>query len=297
MVVFSGLCAFPLTPIREDHIDLKAVALLVSRAARAGVDSLGVLGSTGNYAYLSREERRSVLEASVDAADGVPILAGVGAVRTRDVLALVDDAQTAGASALLLAPVSYQRLTENEVFGLYKDVAEASSVPIVVYDNPATTGFIFTDELHSRIAEIPAIASIKIPPPQPGQASERLRELRSVLPDGTSVGVSGDWAAAESLLAGCDVWYSVIAGVLPEAAKIILDHALAGRGVQAREASASLEAVWSLFRAYGSLRVTAAIAEDLGLTSSPSLPLPLRGLDRDGRLKVADAIRRCGLEA
>ncbi|MBN3497845.1 dihydrodipicolinate synthase family protein [Arthrobacter pascens] len=295
--MFSGLCAFPLTPIREDHIDLKAVALLVSRAARAGVDSLGVLGSTGNYAYLSREERRSVLEASVDAADGVPILAGVGAVRTRDVLAHVDDAQTAGASALLLAPVSYQRLTENEVFGLYKDIAEASSVPIVVYDNPATTGFAFTDELQARIAEIPAIASIKIQPPQPGQAFERLRALRSVLPEGTSVGVSGDWSAAESLLAGCDVWYSVIAGVLPEAAKMILDHALAGRGAQALEASASLEPVWSLYRAYASLRVTAAIAEDLGLISSPSLPLPLQGLDREGRLKVAEALRRCGLEA
>ena len=55
--------------------------------------------------------------------------------------------------------------------------------------------------------------------------------------------------------------------------------------------------MWSLFRAYGSLRVTTAIAEDLGLISSPSLPLPLQGLDREGRLKVTDAIRRCGLEA
>ena len=78
----------------------------------------------------------------------------------------------------------------------------------------------------------------------------------------------------------------------PHRAKIITDHAVAGRRDQAREASASLEPIWSLFRTYGSLRVTAALAEDLGLASSPSLPLPLRGLDRDGRLKVADAIRR-----
>jgi 4-hydroxy-tetrahydrodipicolinate synthase len=294
--MFGGLCAFPLTPIVDDRIDLKAVALLVSRAARAGVDSLGVLGSTGNYAYLSRDERHTVLEAAVDAADGVPIIAGVGAVRTRDVLAHVKDAQAAGASALLLAPVSYQRLTEAEVFALYQDVSAASSVPVIVYDNPGTTGFTFSDELYARLADIPAIASIKIPPPPPGQASARLQELRALLPERTSIGISGDWAAAESLLAGCDSWYSVIAGVLPGTARVITDHALAGRGDLASEASAKLEPVWSLFRTYGSLRVTAAIAEDLGLISSPSLPLPLHSLDSAARLKVADAIRSCGLE-
>ena len=106
--MFNGLSAFPLTPMNGGSVDLKAVALLVSRAAQAGVDSLGVLGSTGNYAYLARDERRAILEVAVDAADGVPVLAGVGAVRTRDVLAYAEDAQKAGASALLLAPVSYQ---------------------------------------------------------------------------------------------------------------------------------------------------------------------------------------------
>jgi 4-hydroxy-tetrahydrodipicolinate synthase len=295
--VFTGLSAFPLTPMKGENIDLKAVTLLVSRAAQAGVDSLGVLGSTGNYAYLSRDERRAVLEASVDAADGVPVLAGVGAVRTRDVLALAGDAESAGASALLLAPVSYQRLTEAEVFGLYQEVAAESSLPIVVYDNPGTTGFTFSDALHARIARIPGIAAIKIPPPAAGEVSHRVGELRSVLPQGTSVGISGDWVAAEALLAGCDVWYSVIAGVLPQQAKTIVDHALAGRRDLALEASAELEPVWSLFRTYGSLRVTAALAEDLGLVPSPALPLPLHGLDGEGREKVAQAIRQTGLEA
>lgn len=295
--MFNGLSAFPLTPMNGESVDLKAVAFLVSRAAQAGVNSLGVLGSTGNYAYLSRDERRAVLEASVHAADGVPILAGVGAIRTRDVLALAEDAQVAGASALLLAPVSYQRLTDAEVFGLYEDVAAESTLPIVIYDNPGTTGFTFSDTLHARIARVPGIVSIKIPPPAAGEVSARLAELRSVLPEGTSVGISGDWVAAEALLAGCDMWCSVIAGVLPRQAKTIVDHALAGRSDLAIEASAGLEPVWSLFRTYGSLRVTAALAEDLGLMMSSALPRPLRGLDSEGREKVAQAIRQCGLEA
>lgn len=295
--MLNGLSAFPLTPMNGENVDLDAVAKLVSRAAQAGVDSLGVLGSTGNYAYLSREERRAVLEAAVGAAGRVPVLAGIGAVRTRDVLVLAGDAEAAGASALLLAPVSYQRLTEAEVFGLYEDVASESTLPIVVYDNPGTTGFTFTDDLHARIARIPGIASIKIPPPAPGEVAARLDKLRAGLPEGTTVGISGDWMAADALIAGCDLWYSVIAGVLPQQAKIIVDHAAAGRTDLAREASAELEPLWALFRTYGSLRVTAALAEELGLVPSAALPRPLTGLISEGRSKLAEAIGLIGLEA
>jgi len=280
-----------------ESVDLDAVARLVARAAQSGADSLGVLGSTGNYAYLSREERRMVLETSVEAAGGVPVLAGVGALRTRDVLTLAGDAQNAGASALLLAPVSYQRLSEAEVFGLYEDVASESDLPIIVYDNPGTTGFTFTDELHARIARIPGIASIKIPPPAATDIGTRLDKLRAALPEQTFVGISGDWMAAEALLAGCDLWYSVIGGILPRQAREIVDHALAGRRDDAMAASAALEPLWSLFRTYGSLRVAVALAEDLGLIPSSALPLPLRGLDPEGRSRVAEAIRQGGLEA
>ena len=295
--MFNGLSAFPLTPMSGESVDLDAVARLVARAAESGADSLGVLGSTGNYAYLSREERRMVLETSVEAAGGVPVLAGVGALRTRDVLTLAGDAQNAGASALLLAPVSYQRLSEAEVFGLYEDVASESDLPIIVYDNPGTTGFTFTDELHARIARIPGIASIKIPPPAATDIGTRLDKLRAALPGQTFVGISGDWMAAEALLAGCDLWYSVIAGILPRQARQIVDHAFAGRREDAMAASAALEPLWSLFRTYGSLRVTVTLAEDLGLIPSSALPLPLRGLDPEGRSRVAEAIRQCGLEA
>lgn len=296
--MFNGLSAFPLTPMKGEDVDLKTVALLISRAARAGADSLGVLGSTGNYAYLSRDERRAVLETAVDAADGVPVLAGVGALRTRDVLLLAGDAQAAGAAALLLAPVSYQRLTEEEVFGLYERVAAESDVPVVVYDNPGTTGFTFSDGLHARIARIPGIASIKIPPPAQGEVLSRVSGLRSHLPEGTSLGISGDWVAAEALIAGSDAWYSVIGGLLPAHAIAIVDHVREGRNQQALEASGELEPLWTLFRMYGSLRVVSALAEDLGLIpATSSLPLPLLGLGSEGRERVADAIRRIGLES
>ncbi|MFE4837006.1 dihydrodipicolinate synthase family protein [Arthrobacter sp. NPDC056691] len=295
--MFNGLCAFPLTPLAGDNVDEAALVRLVGRCVDAGADSVGVLGSTGIYTYLLREERRKAVKAAVETAGGTPVVAGVGAMRTRDVLACVEDAHAAGASGLLLAPVSYQRLTDEEVYGLYLDVSSASDLPIAVYDNPATTGFTFSDELHGRIAELPGIASIKFPPPAPGQAADRIARFRAAVPGRVSLGISGDWAAAEALLAGCDVWYSVVAGLFPKTTRMIFDLARTGQGHLAMEASAALEPVWVLFRAYGSLRVAATMAEVLGFVEAPCLPRPLKSLDGEGRTRVEEALRLSGLGA
>ncbi len=92
---------------------------------------------------------------SVENAAEVPVVVGIGALRTRDVLANAEHAQQAGASGLLLAPVSYQKLTDDDVYNLFSTVSRAISVPLCVYDNPGTTHFTFSDELHGRIAELP----------------------------------------------------------------------------------------------------------------------------------------------
>ncbi len=102
-VRFTGLSAFPLTPVTDDGIDAKAFTGLIRRLADARVDSITVLGSTGSYAYLNRSERRVAVELAVAAAGDVPVFAGIGAVRTRDVLAHAQDAQKAGAAAVMLA--------------------------------------------------------------------------------------------------------------------------------------------------------------------------------------------------
>jgi len=173
--MFTGLGAFPLTPLRDGAVDEAAFARLVERLAAAGVDSICALGSTGNYAYLDLAERKRVARLAVRHAGGVPVIVGIGALSMRDVLELAEDAQRAGAGAVLLAPMSYQRLADEEVFGLYEAVTQALSVPLVVYDNPGTTHFEFSDALHGRIARLPHVASIKSRPwlwtwqrPRPG---------------------------------------------------------------------------------------------------------------------------------
>ncbi|MBA4866093.1 dihydrodipicolinate synthase family protein [Streptomyces sp. PSKA54] len=297
--MFRGLSAFPLTPTTEYGIDEKTVHTLVSRLATAGVDSIGALGSTGGYAYLTRDQRARVTKIAVEAADGVPVIAGIGALRTSQVLALAEDAQNAGASAVLLAPMTYQPLTEDEVFGLYEDVTRELSVPLCVYDNPGTTHVHFTDELHGRIAQLPNVASIKIPgvSNDPAQAKARVDALRALIPETVTIGVSGDWTAADGLNAGCDAWHSVIGGLLPQTALAITRAAEAGDTARAITLSNQLEPLWALFRRHGSLRVVSAAAHHLGLIAEPNLPRPLHGLTAHARRDVIAALDSTGATA
>lgn len=292
---FTGLSAFPLTPLVDERLDEAAYIRLIEGLRIAGVDSIGALGSTGCYAYLNRSERAAALRLAAEYSGAVPVIAGIGAVRTRDVLGLAEDAQKAGVSAVLLAPVSYQPLTDDEVFALFETVTRELSVPLCVYDNPATTHFTFSDALLARIAQLPNIASIKIPPPPAGSAAQRVAELRALIPAHITLGISGDASAAAGLNAGCDVWYSVTGGLLPQLALPLVQAARAGDAMLAQAHSAALAPLWGLFNRYGSLRVIATVAELLGMVSASCLPAPLQTLQAAARRDVAGVIEQLGL--
>lgn len=286
--MFTGLSAFPLTPLHDDRLDEPAFAGLVDRLRDAGADSITALGSTGSFMYLDRDERKHAATVAVEHAGTVPVIVGIGALRTSHVLALAEDAQNAGASGVLLAPVSYQALTDDDVLGLFETVTANLSVPLVVYDNPGTTHFTFTDDLYARITALPHVASIKIPgvPTLPADATARVEAIREHLPADVGIGVSGDALAASGLIAGCDAWFSVIGGTLPGPALTITRAATAGDADAAWEESERLQPLWALFAQHGSYRVVAAIAERLGLVSQQSLPRPVRGLSSDDRATV-----------
>lgn len=298
--MFTGLSAFPLTPLLEDAIDEAAFTGLIRRLAEAKVDSITALGSTGSYAYLSAEERERVARLAVEHAGDIPVFVGIGALRTSQVLTHAEAAERAGAAGLLLAPMTYQPLTEEDVFGLFATVTEHSPLPVIVYDNPGTTHFTFSLELYARITALPGIASLKIPPVpgEPEQAQEHIRNIRAVIPEHVTIGVSGDARAAAGLAAGCDAWYSVIGGTLPIPALGITDPAREGRPSDALAESGRLEPLWQLFAEYGgSLRVVAALAEELGLARASCLPLPLQGLTGEQRASVRRVINDLGLRS
>lgn len=103
-------------------------------------------------------------------------------------------------------------------------------------------------------------------------------------------GVSGDPFAATGLIAGCDLWYSVLAGVLPVPCLVLTRAAQSGDTATAAALSGRLAPLWSVFRSHGSLRTVSVIAEILGLVRTPNLPAPVRGLPADAREAVAAAL-------
>lgn len=292
----KGLSAFPITPADPSgKVDTSALQRLLAPLVAAKVDSIGLLGSTGTYPFLSRTERRRATDAALEQSGGkIPLLVGIGALRTDEAIALAQDAKAAGASAGLLAAVSYTPLFVDEVFAHFSAVAAESRLPIVIYDNFATTHFKFTPELVGRIARIPGVVAVKGTAPTPDLIVEHHRQLRENVPAGFSVGYAGDWNATEALIAGGDAWYSVAAGLFPNACLAIVRAAQSGNAAEARRLDAAMAPLWALFKEFSSLRVMYAAADIKGICAAapprPILPLPDAAKDRIAQVLEALAL-------
>ncbi|CAM3279510.1 dihydrodipicolinate synthase family protein [Paracoccus nototheniae] len=279
-MTMRGLSAFPITPTDEQGQPLTAdLRRLILRLARAGVDSIGVLGSTGGYAYLDAHQRRTVVETALEAAGGrVPVIAGVGSLRSDLSAGLARHAADAGAAGLLLAPMSYTPLTEDEVFHHFQTVADASDLPICIYNNPSTTHFTFSNALLARLARLPTVTAVKMPLPANGDFTNQLAELRADLPQGFIIGYSGDWGCPDALLNHADGWFSVAAGLWPDQTLTLSCAAGSGDRSETGRWQARFRPMWDLFQAHGSLRVVHACARLMDLTDAqpprPILPLP-----------------------
>lgn len=297
MKLLTGLSAFPITPSdKAGRVDVTALRGLLAPLIAAGVDSIGVLGSTGTYAYLSRGERRRAVDAAVEEASGrIPILVGVGALRTDDAVRLAQDAKAAGAAAGLLAPVSYTPLTDQEVFEHFATVADESGLPLCIYDNPSTTHFRFGPALVGRLSRVPGIVAVKSPAGEPQAVSGHLRELRALVPSDFSLGYSVDWNSVEGLVAGADAWYSVLAGLFPDICMAIVRAARKGNAEEARRLNAQLQPLWDMFEAYSSLRVAYAIAALRGLCRAEP-PRPISPLPIAAQQRIAEALRAANLD-
>lgn len=291
---FTGLSAFPITPMHQDAPDEARFATLIDQLVDAKVDSIGALGSTGSYAFLTRSEREKIARLAVKEAGTTPVLVSIGAINLRDTLLLAEDAQKAGAKALLLPPMSYFPLRDEEVFTLYETVNRHVSMPLVVYDTPGTTQFHFSDALMQRICELKHVRSIKLPSGSPTaeDASARMKRLLPALPESISPGISGDPTAGNALMQGARIWYSEWGGLFPRLARQLTDAALAGQKDEVARINALFTPFWEMSARYGgSLRVIASAAKIMGLAGAHALPRPLQGVSAQDAEKLASLIK------
>ncbi|WP_247829007.1 dihydrodipicolinate synthase family protein [Arthrobacter antioxidans] len=213
---FTGLIAYPLTPFLPDgSVSFADLRGLVEGLASSGVDAVTVLGSSGSFAYLDRGERARVARTAIDALDGrLPVAVGISSVGTREVLEAATDAQAAGASGLVLSPVSYVPLTDDEVLAQVRAVDEATDLPICLYNNPGTTQFDYSLQVVAELSSLPDVVAFKDTAADAVTFNARYAELARLVPAPFSHGVSGDLLMMTGEVAA-DAWHSGPAALLP----------------------------------------------------------------------------------
>jgi len=140
---FHGVLPALITPFTKDGdaIDTDALRALVERLIGAGVGGLVPGGSTGEFTTLTNAERRELIEVTIEAAAGrVPVVAGTGALSTRETVELSIHAEQAGAAAVMIIPPFYDAPSWNELLAHFTAVADAISIPIMYYNMPGVSG-------------------------------------------------------------------------------------------------------------------------------------------------------------
>ena len=163
-MIFSGLMPAMVTPFDEDgKVDLEATGAVVERFIRAGVSGVSPLGSTGEFSYLTGDERRRFAEEVTKIVAGrVPVVIGVGSDGTREAVELARHAESAGADAVLLVSPFYWKVGEEALFRHFAAVADAVGIPVVAYNLPMLTGIDLSPALIARLAaECPNIVGLK----------------------------------------------------------------------------------------------------------------------------------------
>jgi 4-hydroxy-tetrahydrodipicolinate synthase len=177
---FTGVGTALITPFtRDGSLDEAAVKRLARRQIDGGVHFLSPCGTTGEAPTLTHRDKLRVVELVLEEANGkVPVLAGAGGYDTREAIELARDMERVGANGLLSVTPYYNKPTQEGLFQHFKAIAEATSLPIVLYNVPGRTSVNMSAETTLRLSEIRNIAGIKEHPdlPQMSQIISGARE-------------------------------------------------------------------------------------------------------------------------
>jgi 4-hydroxy-tetrahydrodipicolinate synthase len=213
-LVLDGIFVPHVTPFtRGGQLDINALRECVRFWLQSGVSGLVPCGSNGEAPYLSRQERKKVIETVLDEANGkVPVVAGTGSMSTQETIAFTKDAADSGVDAALIVTPFYFRLTNREIYEHYRTVCQAVDLPIVVYNMPKFTGFSLEPASIQELSrENQSIIGVKESSGSLGTISEIIRLLGNRL----SVLAGTADVALPTLLAGGTGAVLAVANVFP----------------------------------------------------------------------------------
>jgi len=280
------------TPFTKDgSLDEPALRKLVDWQIEQGIHFLVPCGSTGEAATMTPAEHRRVVEITVEQAKGrVPIVAGAGSNDTAKAVALSREMQAAGATHLLHVSPMYNKPPQRGIIEHFQKIADATDLPIIVYNVPGRTGSNIEAKTTLSLARIPNIVAVKEASGNLGQITDILRER----PDHLSVLSGDDELTLAVMAAGGDGVISVVSNATPKAMSQLCEVASRGDFAAARKLHFQLLA-WmrAAFVESNPIPVKAAMAM-LGKMEN-RLRLPLVPLSDAHTETVRTALRTAGV--
>lgn len=213
-VPFKGVIAYPITPFdQNEKVDISLFKKLVERLVTSGSHGIAPLGSTGVLPYLTDEEKEAITEATIQQVSGrVPTLVGVSNLTTEKTIHHAKFAENAGADAVMIIPMSYWKLTDDEIIAHYDAVASKISIPIMAYNNPATGGVDMSPALLKRLLQIENVTMIK----ESSGDIQRMHYLRKELGEDVAFYNGSNPLALAAFAAGANGWCTAAPNLIPE---------------------------------------------------------------------------------
>ncbi|MGR3804139.1 dihydrodipicolinate synthase family protein [Marinibacterium profundimaris] len=261
-----------------------------------GIHGLIPLGSTGEFLSLDKAEREAVARCVVDTVAGrVPVLLGAGAERTEDVIENCRMAEAVGADGVMIIPPFYSTPTEDELYRHYARISEATDLPIMLYNNPATANVDLTPPIVARLSTLKGVDYIK----ESTMDVTRVRDIIDLC--GDRMTVFGGIMGFESFVNGAQGWVAVGSNILPKDCARLFT--LTADAQDYDEARALYRKMLPVIRLVGGHRYVSATKKALELMDlptgdprSPRLPLPeadmpelLAALEAVGLVHLAEA--------
>jgi len=211
---FKGIISYPITPFKKDeNVDIPLFKKLIERLVINNANVVAPLGSTGVLPYLNDSEKESIVKATIEQVKGrIPVLVGVSNLTTERTLHHAKYAEQQGADAVMIIPMSYWKLTPDEIFAHYNAVAQEISIPIMAYNNPATSGVDMSTELLERLLTIPNVTMIK----ESTGDVQRMHYLKKTLGDKVAFFNGSNPLALAALAAGATGWCTAAHNLIPD---------------------------------------------------------------------------------
>ena len=290
--IFTGMATAIVTPMRNDgSVDFEAMGRFIDFQIENGINALVVMGTTGENATLEREEQKEIIAFTVRHTAGrVPVIAGTGTNNTAHVLENTKNACEVGVDGILVVTPYYNKATQAGLIKHFTMIADASTVPVILYNVPGRTGCALTPKTIAALAEHPNIVGLK---EATGNMAQTV-EILHLCGDKLDVYSGEDALTVPMMAMGGSGTISVLSNVMPAESVAMTDACKAGDFKTAAAIQCKLlPMINALFSQVNPIPVKAAVSA-LGF-GDDALRMPLTPMEEPFRTAMFEEMRKLGM--